>query len=104
MDEQRQVENDVAPRKRQAMPAQAVQRMALAQQVAFPGAPGGAGGGASDSDGPAVDVRITGFWRWRNVIVPPNAYVVHTRRGVPEPVHCGLGTSFRFNPITDSFL
>ena len=23
---------------------------------------------------PAVDVRITGFWRWRNVIVPPNAY------------------------------
>jgi regulator of protease activity HflC (stomatin/prohibitin superfamily) len=53
---------------------------------------------------PAVDVRITGFWRWKNVIVPPNAYVVHTRRGRREPLHCGLGTSFRFNPLTDSFL
>lgn len=52
----------------------------------------------------AVDVRITGFWRWKNVIVPPNAYVVHTRRGREEPLHIGLGTSFRFNPITDSYL
>ena len=52
----------------------------------------------------AVDVRINGFWRWKNVVVPPNAYVVHTRRGHEEPVHCGLGISFRFNPVTDSFL
>jgi regulator of protease activity HflC (stomatin/prohibitin superfamily) len=58
----------------------------------------------TSAETPAVDVRITGFWRWRNVIVPPNAYVVHTRRGREEPLHCGLGTSFRFNPITDSFL
>ena len=58
----------------------------------------------SGSEAPAVDVRITGFWRWKNVIVPPNAYVVHTRRGRDEPLHCGLGTSFRFDPITDSFL
>lgn len=53
---------------------------------------------------PAVDVRITGFWRWKNVIVPPNAHVVHNRRGRKEPLHCGLGTSFRFDPVTDSYL
>ena len=61
-------------------------------------------GGATGEEAPAVEVRITGFWRWKNVIVPPNAYVVHTRRGRDEPLHCGLGTSFRFNPLTDSFL
>jgi len=59
---------------------------------------GGAVGGS------AVPVRISGFWRWKNVVVPPNAYVVHTRRGHDEPVHCGLGVSFRFDPVTDSFL
>jgi hypothetical protein len=52
----------------------------------------------------AVDVRITGFWRWKTVIVPPNAYVVHTRRGEDEPLDIGLGLSFRFNPFTDSYL
>ncbi len=52
----------------------------------------------------AIDVRITGWWRWKNVVVPPNAYVVHTRRGYTEPLHCGLGISFRFDPVTDSFL
>lgn len=52
----------------------------------------------------ACDVRITGFWRWKNVIVPPNAYVVHTRRGHREPMHVGLGVSFRFNPMVDAFL
>ncbi|GAA1017552.1 hypothetical protein Aple_023380 [Acrocarpospora pleiomorpha] len=51
-----------------------------------------------------VDVRITGFWRWKNVLVPPNAFVVHTRRGRAKPLHIGLGESFRFNPATDSFL
>jgi hypothetical protein len=61
-------------------------------------APGGAVGGS------AVDVRVSGFWRWKNVVVPPNAYVVHTRRGHEEPLHLGLGVSFRFNPATDSFL
>jgi regulator of protease activity HflC (stomatin/prohibitin superfamily) len=55
-------------------------------------------------EAPAVDVRVTGFWRWKNVIVPPNAYVVHTRRGRSVPLHCGLGTSFRFNPVTDSYM
>jgi len=52
----------------------------------------------------AVDVRVTGWWRWKTVIVPPNAHVVHTRRGHDRPVHIGLGTSFRYNPATDSFL
>lgn len=52
----------------------------------------------------AVDIRITGFWRWKTVVVPPNAYVVHTRRGYPQPLHIGLGESFRFDPSKDSFL
>jgi hypothetical protein len=52
----------------------------------------------------AVDVRISGWWRWKNVVVPPNAYVVHTRRGHADPVHLGLGISFRFDPVTDSYL
>lgn len=58
----------------------------------------------SGVEAPAVDVRITGFWRWKNVIVPPNTYVVHTRRGREWPLQIGLGTSFRFNPVTDSYL
>jgi hypothetical protein len=52
----------------------------------------------------AVEVRVTGFWRWKTVLVPPNAFVVHTRRGHAEPLHVGLGTSFRFDPARDSYL
>ena len=52
----------------------------------------------------AVDVRVTGFGPWKTVLVPPNAFVVHTRRGRDEPLHMGLGTSFRYNPATDSYL
>ncbi len=52
----------------------------------------------------AVQVRITGLWRWRTVIVPPNVWAVHTRRGRKDPVHIGLGVSFPFNPETDTFL
>lgn len=52
----------------------------------------------------AVEVRITGWWRYRTVIVPPNAWVVHTRRGQNEPVHLGLGVSFPFNPFQETFL
>ncbi|MCP3143174.1 SPFH domain-containing protein [Pyxidicoccus xibeiensis] len=54
--------------------------------------------------GNAVDVRISGFWKWKTVIVPPNAYVVHTRRGHSQPLHIGLGVSFRFDPTRDSFI
>jgi regulator of protease activity HflC (stomatin/prohibitin superfamily) len=62
---------------------------------------GGLGGAVGST---AVDVRISGFYRWKNVVVPPNAYVVHTRRGHEQPLHCGLGISFRFDPFTDSYL
>jgi hypothetical protein len=59
----------------------------------------------SAENGPvAMDVRLSGFWRWKTVLVPPNAFVVHTRRGRPEPLHVGQGVSFRFNPSTDSYL
>ncbi len=60
------------------------------------------GGGQPPSN--AVEVRVTGFGPWQTVIVPPNAYVVHTRRGHTEPLHLGLGVSFRFNPYLDTFL
>jgi len=49
-------------------------------------------------------VRETGFWRWKRVIVPPNAYVVHTRMGRDAPMTLGLGKSFRYNPETDAYL
>jgi hypothetical protein len=52
----------------------------------------------------AIDYRITGFWIWKSVIVPPNVYTVHTRRGHRNPLHMGKGISFRFNPLTDAFL
>ncbi len=68
------------------------------------GGPVGPLGPQASNDTPAVDVRVTGWWRWKTVVVPPNAYVVHTRRGHDKPLHCGLGTSFRYNPNTDSFL
>jgi flotillin len=64
--------------------------------------------GAVDEEAPtparAVDYRITGFWLWKTVVVPPNVYVVHTRRGYPEPLTIGLGASFSFNPYRDAFL
>jgi hypothetical protein len=65
------------------------------------GAPDGNG---SADRGAAVDVRVTGFGRWKTVLVPPNAFVVHTRRGHAEPLHIGLGVSFRYRSATDSFL
>lgn len=52
----------------------------------------------------AIDYRITGFWFWRSVVVPPNVYVIHTRQGKSEPIHIGMGISFRFNPLSDAFL
>src|SRR3954467_3349183 len=59
---------------------------------------------ATDINAPAVDVRITGWGRWKTVIVPPKAHVVHTRRGHANPLHIGLGVSFSYNPAKDSFL
>lgn len=51
-----------------------------------------------------LKVRETGFLLWKNVIVPPNAYVVHTRIGKKEPITIGLGVSFRYNPYKDAYL
>jgi hypothetical protein len=51
-----------------------------------------------------VRVRETGFWIFKQVIVPPNAYVVHTRMRRKEPVTLGLGLSFRYNSYTDAYL
>lgn len=51
-----------------------------------------------------LKVRETGFLFWKYVIVPPNAYVVHTRIGHKDPITLGLGVSFRYNPYTDAYL
>lgn len=74
-----------------------LQRKARFSAPAFTG-----GGGAST--GRAIDYRVTGWWRWKTVVVPPNVYVVHTRRGHEQPLHIGMGKSFPYNPYTDAFL
>jgi flotillin len=51
-----------------------------------------------------LKVQEKGWGLWKRVIVPPNAYVVHTRLGRPEPVTLGLGLSFRYNPFRDAYL
>ncbi len=93
--------------KRRAAPAPSVMSAGSlrAPETAAPQALEAALPGAAASDGArAVDVRMTGWWRFRTVIVPPNAWVVHTRRGRAEPVHIGLGVSFPFNPYQETFL
>lgn len=103
-----QVEREL---KAQRMPVQGMAQMAQGRSRALLPGPGpddtGRFAALVAPAGPtssAVDVRVTGWWRWKNVIVPPNALVVHTRRGHAEPLHCGLGVSFRFDPLTDAFL
>lgn len=68
-------------------------------------APGGGGAPRDEGSGAAaLGVRVTGWWPFKSVVVPPNVYVVHTRRGHPKPLNVGLGVSFRFDPFRDSFL
>jgi hypothetical protein len=93
--QQAQLEQDLRP-KRSAAPgpaASAVEKRtrALGDTPARPTTAG-------------VETRLTGWWRWKTVLVPPNAFVVHTRRGSAEPLHIGQGTSFRYNPATDAYL
>jgi hypothetical protein len=93
------------PPARPAAPARG--RAALPAAAAAPasgGAPNGGPPAAAGERGAGVEVRVTGFWRWKTVLVPPNAFVVHTRRGREEPLHVGLGVSFRYRPATDAFL
>lgn len=109
--EQAVLEDDLKSRRSPAAPPPA--------QPAMAGAPGASRpasarrGRSAHTPGPVVpntpppgpvEIRISGMWRWKTVIVPPNAFVVHTRRGRSEPMHIGLGVSFRYNPSTDSFL
>ena len=99
MEQQQALEQNLRARKMPAPAAVPSRQLARASAAA--------GGGAAQPDSPgsnAVDVRITGFWRWKTVVVPPNVHVVHTRRGVAEPLHLGLGVSFPYNPYTDAFL
>lgn len=81
-----------------------VKRAPSPMSQAAPRRHGGGGSVAIPEPETANGVRITGFWRFKNVIVPPNVYVVHTRRGRAEPRTIGLGLSFRFDPVTDAFL
>lgn len=61
-------------------------------------------GNLTPEKGRNVDYRIMGCLWWQSVIVPPNVYVVHTRRGQANPIHIGMGISFGFNPFKDAFL
>jgi hypothetical protein len=121
MAQQERLESDLRS-KRAATPAPQM-AAAMYEPASSPGAPpapqaeGLAGSAAGPSRSPhahfspdqaaahnGVEVRITGVGRWKTVLVPPNAFVVHTRRGKAEPLHVGLGVSFRYNPQTDAFL
>src|SRR5262245_14244501 len=98
---QGQLEQDMRAKRSIAVPAQVAANAAgggLASRLRA------ASGMPSGSLPATVDVRVTGFWRWKTVLVPPNAFVVHTRRGQADPLHVGLGTSFRFDPSRDSYL
>jgi hypothetical protein len=105
--QQVQLEQDLRSRRSVASAAPAPAAFARAASPA-PGsapAPGGSPAPAPrETQATTLDVRVSGFWRWKTVLVPPNAFVVHTRRGRPEPLHVGLGVSFRFDPATDSYL
>lgn len=105
LQQQQRVESDLKVRKRAAIasPMQAMNMPAPAPGAAAAAFGGDAGGGGGNG-GRGVDFRITGWWRWKTVVVPPNVYVVHTRRGAEKPVHIGMGMSFSFNPYTDAFL
>ena len=97
--DQAQVEREL---RRRAAPFAAAARLAPGEQDRA--RRGGEAEAAAPAAPRAIDYRITGFWRWKTVIVPPNVYGVHTRRGHAEPVTLGLGASFRFDPATDAFL
>lgn len=54
--------------------------------------------------GGKVTVQATGCLWWRTLIVPPNMWVVHLRQGYQKPLHLGVGLSFRYNAMTDTYL
>ena len=78
--------------------------------VQKPGTSGNSGGGGGSvivedekDSASSLGVKVTG-WMFKSVVVPPNMYVVHTRRGYKKPLNIGLGVSFRYDPRRDSFL
>src|SRR5260370_897795 len=94
-----------APLPAQAMSAPAMQRgRVAATPPPRPPQPGLKTSEELQLEKEPIRVRETGAWLWKRVIVPPNAYVVHTRMGRKTPVTLGLGISFRYNPDTDAYL
>lgn len=104
VEQQQQLEQNLKAKRVMSVPMSQAAPAPMRRQAALAQVAHGGGGPADTAGSNAVDVRITGFWRWKTVIVPPNAYVVHTRRGVAEPLHLGLGVSFPYDPTTDAFL
>lgn len=115
------LETDANPYLQAAMEAQSRAKADLAPRLRSPaydaegalpaparssslGLPDFGGGGPAFPPPPAHQVRETGALWFRSVIVPPNTYVVHTRKGHADPLHLGLGVSFRYNPRTDAYL
>ena len=113
LEQQQRVDLELKARKRSTP-----MNMAPAAQAAMPmgNVEGNRGGNVSAAqaqnlqqaaftlEGRAIDYKITGIGRWKTVVVPPNVYVVHTRRGVEKPVDIGMGISFGYNPYKDAFL
>jgi hypothetical protein len=97
LEQQKQVE--VALRRKVAAPTRS-----RADTGQFPAAERQAFGGTAEGGGRAIDYRITGWWRWKTVVVPPNVYVVHTRVKREKPITIGMGRSFSFNPYKDAFI
>jgi hypothetical protein len=95
LEQQKQVESDL---KRKRLASGSQQMAAATKRAELAVVEGGGGGGR------AVDYRITGWWRWKTVVVPPNVYVVHTRAKKDKPITIGMGRSFSFNPYKDAFL
>ena len=103
LQEQAAVEYELHKRRAPAMPSPSLSAIqALDDFDSGTNTPSGPRSGGSDEH--IQSYRITGFGPWRTVIVPPNAYVVHTRRGHADPVHMGLGISFPYRPYSDAFL
>src|SRR5207253_10308029 len=106
LEQQQPVDMELKARKRSSMPmpsnmAPPAQAAAMAgpmdgnrgQQV-FRAQAANAQQAAFTLEGRAIDYKITGIGPWKTVVVPPNVYVVHTRRGVEKPLHMGMGISF----------
>lgn len=117
LEQQQRVDMELKAKRRSSMPAPAMPaQIAAGGAVQANAAPGRAAAQnfrrqlgamqaeAFDAGGRAIDYKITGWGRWKTVVVPPNVYVVHTRRGVEKPLHIGMGISFAYNPYRDAFL